>query len=143
MSHCVLCCSSVRAYKPRRTDYEGKFNAFLAFERGDAVPTGLGDFLVQAVKQQNFGPVVSTTCYRYTGSGFETVPSTSGYRRANSFKNFICTSHNLYYELNMYTGTGDSRHHESTRSGAQYQRDEAIDAPGGATKGKHWVHPAQ
>lgn len=138
-------------YRPRRTDYEHAFDAFLAHahRRADAAsdaPTA--DTVIQFVVHPNFEPMAKAiTWYApHADGGFSALPDgcPPGYARANSFKNFktgrgVGHAKGLFFELNAYTRRGaPSAHHTSTVSGAQFDRDASHDGASVPTKGLHW-----
>jgi hypothetical protein len=139
----VFCCRGKTPYKPRRTDHEDLFSAFQEISSDNcSTPVGLGeDRAVQVVKQQNFGPVLSSRYFKLPN--FEEISQSefisSNYKRLNSFKNYKCGTHNLFFEVNAYKkNTALSHHHTSTIHGRTYSRDSAgIDLSSGADKG-YW-----
>jgi len=81
--------------------------------------------------------------YAHTGNGeFEKIDedtANSKVKSANSFKNYKCARHDYFYEVNLYTTQGKSRHHQSEISGNRYSRDGGnININRGIDKGNHW-----
>ena len=128
----IFCCKGeAKPYKPCFTDHEYKFRAFYEFANG-SLPTdgGSEDFAIQFTKQVNFRPASIVTKYFVFNDGkfVETNQAglvNSGYRRANSYKNYKCC--NYFYEVNLYTKSGMSRHHLSTVKGVESSRDSSHD----------------
>ena len=149
-----FCCSNRSDYRNRwiNTETTRMIQEFITFcdnngEEG-TLPLTTKSFAIQAVTKQDFGPTLSIEWYIREGTGFKLDPTSNGngmYKRSNDFKNFKCKTHSKFFELNVYTKDGISYHHESTRSGRSFTRDESIDQVAGSTctKGAHWIHPAK
>ena len=147
-----FCCSNRTDYRNnwRNTQSTRLIREFITFcDKGDgSLPPATELFAIQAVTQEDFGPVLSTVWYVREGNGFKvdtTNNSSHSFKRSNDYKNFKCKAHNKYFEVNLYTKSGVSYHHESTRSGRLHSRDASIDLVHGSscTKGAHWTHPAK
>ena len=113
----VFCCTSRKPYRPIRTDEEDKFRAFLQWADGIgsySVPGGQ-DYVIQAVKQINFGPVEQITYFRRSPTGFQEVDEDfviqGNLSKTNSYKNFKCDAHNKFFEINLYGRCSVSKHH--------------------------------
>lgn len=138
----IFCCGEFVPYKPRRTDHEDLFNSFKDFADGTGKIHSLNEDTrsIQIVKQKNFGPILEKRYFVLPD--FEEVTESyfteHNYKRLNSFKNYKCSKHNLFFELNAYTrsSTVKSNHHHSTTSGNVYSRDsELIDFESVPNKG--------
>jgi hypothetical protein len=144
----LWCCAHLQPYKARRTDHDAKFEAFVDWTKCGAETSALcTNFVIQFVKNVNFGSVVAKRCFafdRVTGA-FNEVSESSKMRSLNSFKNYRCATcdgRGYFYELNLYCadeGPAVSAHHQSTRTGVTFVRDAAgIDMARGVDKGDHW-----
>ena len=143
----IFCCKDkAKPYKPCSTDHEHKFQAFYEFANGN-LPTygGHEEFAIQFTKQVNFTPITETKYFVFNDGRFRETHvfgslvgtlgtfvetnqaglANSGYRRANSYKNYKCC--NYFYEVNLYTKSGMSRHHLSTVEGVESSRDSSHD----------------
>lgn len=136
----IFCCSRALPYKPRRTDHEDLFKAFSSFASEKPLPLIEGDRrAIQFVKQKSFGPVIEKRYFVLPD--FKEISaedfSESGHKRLNSFKNYKCKTHGLFFEVNGYTaGSEVSHHHKSTVSGSTYKRDdESLDLESVLDKG--------
>lgn len=71
-------------------------------------------YVIQAVKQVNFGPVEEVRYYRRTTDGFEGVTESfvksRGLKKKNTYKNFRCEVHNKFFEINLYQENAFSKH---------------------------------
>ena len=147
-----FCCSNLSDYKNRWNSSESTMmiKEFITFcrEGEGSLPATNEAFAIQFVKKQDFGPTLSIEWYIREGTGFKFDPTSNSkgiFKRSNHFKNFKCREHSKFFELNLYTRGGISYHHESTRSGRSFPRDESIDQIAGSicTKGAHWKYPAK
>ena len=127
----IFCCKGeAKPYKPCSTDHEHKFQAFYEFANGN-LPAydGHEEFAIQFTKQVNFTPISETKYYVFNDGTFTETNqaglANSGYRRANSYKNYKCC--NYFYEVNLYTKSGTSRPHLSTVKGVDTSRDSSHD----------------
>ena len=127
----IFCCKGkARPYKPRGTVNDQKFRAFYEFANANSPAYGgYEEFAIQCTKQVNFGPITETKYFFFKDGTFvetnEAGLVNSGYRRANSYKNYKCC--NYFYEANLYTKSGISKHHLSTVKGAAFSRDSSHD----------------
>jgi len=137
--------AAASGYRNRRTDHESKFRAFHDYVVEETAPPDFAaPFVIQFVCHPNFEPNLKTvTYYELTSDGFEEhAQLPSGYHRGNSYKNYKSASGHskgLFYELNLYTKDGVSRHHTSRVTGSQFARDNSHDEHPGPTKGSHWL----
>lgn len=139
--------ASASGYRNSHTDHESKFAAFRAFAVDGKLPSITDPpFVIQFVCHPNFQPHSKTVTYyefapdNVGAAKMDELPS--GYRRANSFKNYKSTTGHpkgLFYELNLYTMDGSSKHHTSRVTGSHYTRDDSHDKQHGTTKGAHWL----
>ena len=136
-------------YRNCHTDHEMKLRSFREYVcHGTKLSDGVTEeFVIQFVCHPNFAAHLKTITY-YTfdpssGTFDETGSLPTGYRRANSFKNYKCPQHNLFFEVNLYkAGVVVSSHHISTKAGREFSRiASAIDIGEGPdhSKGPHWV----
>lgn len=103
----VFCCSSYRPYRSTHTDEEDKFDTFLGWTQGGGSSYRDGqNYVIQAVKQVNFGPVEEVRYFLRTPDGFEEVTEAfvrlCGLAKKNNYKNFKCQVHNKFFEVNLY-----------------------------------------
>ncbi|KAG8980730.1 hypothetical protein FRB94_005899 [Tulasnella sp. JGI-2019a] len=132
MSGEIFCCSSATPYRSIRTDHDPKFTAFLTAttqssidalqDNATASDVQLSDkaFAVQVVRQINFGPVEWKRYFAPNQGqgdvgGFQEVTEKAlvdaNFSKLNSFKNFKCTVHNRFFELNLYKKDPVNKHH--------------------------------
>ncbi len=94
----VFCCTARTPYRPIRTDQEDKFSTFLSWADGHAVASssdGHG-YVIQAVKQVNFGPVQQVTYFLRTANAYKEVSEEdviqAKLHKTNAYKNYVrCT----------------------------------------------------
>jgi len=115
ISMAVICCASRRPYRPTCTDEENKFSTFLKWADGMGTfgLSGGDDYVIQAVKQINFGPVEQVTYFHRTSNGYEQVDE-DFVIRADMHKtnlDFKCDKHNKFFEINLYGRSTFSKHH--------------------------------
>lgn len=74
----LFCCSSIRPYRPKRLDHEHKFDKFMQWAKStsakpDVVPIMIvsADYVVQLVKQANYGPQESVRYFMTVNDGIE------------------------------------------------------------------------
>jgi hypothetical protein len=139
---------NARRYSNTITDHDSKFEAFQDYVLNGTKSPVRNAFVIQFVCHPNFKAHLKTTTWYALNEGtgdFEVaVTLPQGYRRANSYKNFKTErghghENGLYYELNLYSQDGTSRHHETRVKGINYVRDDAHDIHHGTTKGRHWL----
>lgn len=91
LSKPVFCCSSYRPYRPTHTDEENKFDTFLTWlqDRGSSTSASR-NYVIQAIKQVNFGPVQEIRYFWRTPDGFEEVTEAfvkyGGLTKKNTYK---------------------------------------------------------
>ena len=136
----IFCCSGLIPYKPMKTDHEDLFNSFKDFSSGKSPSLNEDTRSIQLVRQKNFGPILEKRYFVLPG--FQEVTEDyfdkNNYKRLNSFKNYKCATHNLFFEINAYTSSSAirSNHHQSTTSGSIYSRNsESIDLESVPNKG--------
>eukprot|EP01053_Blabericola_migrator_P009397 Blabericola_migrator_1__9396@NODE_5073_length_882_cov_216_202454_g3211_i0_p1_GENE_NODE_5073_length_882_cov_216_202454_g3211_i0NODE_5073_length_882_cov_216_202454_g3211_i0_p1_ORF_typecomplete_len149_score16_76_NODE_5073_length_882_cov_216_202454_g3211_i036449 len=112
----LFCCKSIAPYRPQHLTQEAKFNSFLSWAKSIGGPVEMAKlqdvqspFVVQLVRQVNFGPVESKryfACIDQALKRFVEVPEEelrlSKLTKINTFKNYKCASHNRFFELNIY-----------------------------------------
>ncbi|KAB8201053.1 hypothetical protein BDV34DRAFT_237822 [Aspergillus parasiticus] len=124
----IFCCSHITPYRPQILDQESKFNEFLEWARltvtievssdYDTSPP-VPEYAVQLVKQVNYGPLESRRYFIPHGerSGVEFTEVSEkwliekNFEKLNSYKNFRCTLHNKFFELNLYRKDPVNTHH--------------------------------
>ncbi|KAF1992312.1 hypothetical protein K402DRAFT_321278, partial [Aulographum hederae CBS 113979] len=81
---------------------------------------GVPKYVIQLVKQVNFGPLESKRYFVMArssdgGEQFAEVNEyylvEENYQKVNSFKNYRCTSHNKFFEVNLYQKDPINKHH--------------------------------
>ncbi|KAF2792874.1 hypothetical protein K505DRAFT_350319 [Melanomma pulvis-pyrius CBS 109.77] len=126
----IFCCSSMRPYKGKAISHEAKFTNFMAWaafpresdlnSSDDAATITHPPYVVQIVKQVNFGPLESKRYFALnaSGSGDEAFVEVlekwlidANFQKLNTFKNFKCDSHNKFFELNIYQKDPTNAHH--------------------------------
>ncbi|KAI4953506.1 hypothetical protein J4E91_002353 [Alternaria rosae] len=122
----IFCCSNIQGYRNRILSHEPKFKTFMAWATypkesdivsSDAAPSATDiTFAVQFVKQTNYGPLDSKR-YFVTGSDGTFVEVTeqwlidANFEKLNTFKNYKCTAHNKFFEVNVYQKNPVNAHH--------------------------------
>ena len=93
-------------------------------------------------KHQTHTKTITYHTFKDTGDLFDKTTSLpQGYVRANAYHNYVSKSGHakgLYYELNLYTPDGQSKHHTTRVKGIHFGRDDSHDQNYGTTKGRHW-----
>ncbi|KAF8854904.1 hypothetical protein BDZ45DRAFT_758060 [Acephala macrosclerotiorum] len=127
----VFCCSSIRPYRPQYLSYEGKFDAFMKYAKASTtvpqdtsftpiVPLSDDTYVVQVVRQVNFGPIewkkyFANTKENESSASFYEVSENdlieSNFQKLNSYKNFKCSQHNRFFELSLYEKDPVNTHH--------------------------------
>ncbi|KAI1102067.1 hypothetical protein F4804DRAFT_314189 [Jackrogersella minutella] len=127
MSLDIFCCSSISPFRPQRLDHEAKFTAFMSWARvakssephgdGSASMVSSALYAVQLIRQINYGPQESTRYFvpLSNGSSFaEAVEDDlikSNFEKLNSYKNFRCSTHDKFFEVNLYQKNPTNTHH--------------------------------
>ncbi|KAI1335764.1 hypothetical protein F5Y15DRAFT_419647 [Xylariaceae sp. FL0016] len=132
MSRTLFCCSSLKPYRPSYLLHQLKFDSFMDWARfpkeadvqtADASNNFLDemevDFVIQLVRQVNFGPLESTRYFARvkdnTNEQFVEVEEKdlvqANFKKLNSYKNFKCDDHNKFFELNVYQKDPVNKHH--------------------------------
>ncbi|KAF1842710.1 uncharacterized protein K460DRAFT_407105 [Cucurbitaria berberidis CBS 394.84] len=128
----IFCCTNVHGYKNRIISHEQKFTAFMAwatFPKESTITTdesvtaeaNIGSpFVIQLVKQVNYGPLESKRYFASKqvsgeGEGFVEVTEQwlidANFEKLNTFKNFKCATHNRFFEVNVYQKDPVNAHH--------------------------------
>ncbi|KAE8371488.1 hypothetical protein BDV26DRAFT_298751 [Aspergillus bertholletiae] len=124
----IFCCSRISPYRPQIVEQEGKFNKFLEWARLTVISevssdndtsSPVPDYAVQLVKQVNYGALESRRYFipRRDLSGVEFIEVNEqwliekNFEKLNSYKNFRCTQHNKFFELNLYRKDAVNTHH--------------------------------
>ncbi|KAF3074471.1 hypothetical protein CFAM422_003836 [Trichoderma lentiforme] len=102
----LFCCSSIQPYRPKRLDHEHKFDKFMQWAKStsakpDVVPILIvsADYVVQLVRQANYGPQESVRYFMTVNDGIEFT------------ENFKCIAHDKFFEVNLYQQNPTNRHH--------------------------------
>lgn len=77
----LFCCTSIAPYKAQRIDHEHKFRDFVTWASSaepspSSDPAGdlaMADYVVQLVRQINYGPIESKRYFAHTPGGFTEV----------------------------------------------------------------------
>ncbi|QYS99362.1 hypothetical protein H0G86_006499 [Trichoderma simmonsii] len=120
----LFCCSSIRPYRPKRLDHEHKFDKFMQWAKStsakpDVVPIMIvsADYVVQLVRQANYGPQESVRYFMTVNDGIEFTEVrendliAANFEKLNSYKNFKCIVHDKFFEVNLYQQNPTNRHH--------------------------------
>ncbi|KAL2073709.1 hypothetical protein VTL71DRAFT_11035 [Oculimacula yallundae] len=128
----IFCCSSFKPYRPKQLDHESKFSAFMKWSNSSAVATSINPskpvttllnssaYVVQVVRQKNFGALEWKRYFAVVAnsgvvadfneiSGQDIIDA--NFEKLNSYKNFKCANHNLFFELNLYQKNPVNLHH--------------------------------
>ena len=140
MAQPPFCCDNVQPYPcPSRTDHDEKFNPFIKVALDttatDFISSTTGSsgsepsaaqypYVIRFVKQVNYGPVESK---RFFAPGTSTNSSgsegiryvelleedliTANFTKVNIYKNFRCSDHDRFFELNLYQKDPVNKHH--------------------------------
>ncbi|KAK6602562.1 hypothetical protein ACHAPC_008888 [Botrytis cinerea] len=129
----LFCCDSPESFRPQKLTHQQKFTSFKAwaeYPRSSSIttPNDPGDasnpitpttpYAIQFVRQLNYGPLESK---RYfipdTNSPGDFIEISeqhlilANYQKLNSYKNFKCTPHNKFFEVNLYQRDPVNDHH--------------------------------
>ncbi|KAJ5193616.1 hypothetical protein N7491_000947 [Penicillium cf. griseofulvum] len=129
----IFCCSSPSPYRPAHLSHEAKFDPFIAWaKRSESSPSADSasffqnpdnppPYAVQFVRQVNFGAIEAKRYFiprpKANGGRVEFVEITEqdliagNFQKLNSYKNFKCTMHNKFFEVNLYQKDPINRHH--------------------------------
>ncbi|KAK4695073.1 hypothetical protein P7C71_g2607, partial [Lecanoromycetidae sp. Uapishka_2] len=134
MADQIFCCSLIQPYRSRQLDHEPKFSNFMSWASASGtdlpVETSASDssnadlenkpFVVQLIRQINFGAVEFKRYFapkegQGEAGGFVEVEEKdlveANFQKLNSFKNFKCTEHNKFFEVNLYQKDPVNKHH--------------------------------
>ncbi|KAL1623447.1 hypothetical protein SLS54_004436 [Diplodia seriata] len=129
----LFCCSDSQPYRPRTLSHERKFTTFLKWaafprettaqspgEQGDKLASLGYPHVIQMVTQVNFGPLEGKRYFAAAGreddeEAFVEVTESdliaANYKKLNAYKNFKCSSHNKFFEVNVYEKDPVNAHH--------------------------------
>ncbi|KAI1364597.1 hypothetical protein F5Y08DRAFT_306368 [Xylaria arbuscula] len=122
----ILCCSSVKPYRPTLTDHEPKFTRFMRWAKlapiastAESYSVSDAAYAIQVVKQVNYGPQESIRYFipdsgSLDGVFYEIVENdliSENFEKVNSYKNFKCEAHNRFFEVNLYQKNPVNAHH--------------------------------
>ncbi|OTB01877.1 hypothetical protein M426DRAFT_14031 [Hypoxylon sp. CI-4A] len=126
MSLDIFCCTSISPFRPRMLDHEAKFTDFMRWARAQkssahddssATVVSSAPYAVQLVRQINYGPQESVRYFAPLNGGSSFIEATeddlvkSNFKKLNSFKNFRCTPHDKFFEINLYQRNPTNGHH--------------------------------
>ncbi|PNP49969.1 hypothetical protein THARTR1_09300 [Trichoderma harzianum] len=101
----LFCCSSIRPYRPKRLDHERKFDNFMQWAKSaSAEPDDDSSFL----SVRYFATVNDGVEFAEVG---ESDLIAANFEKLNSYKNFKCTAHDKFFEVNLYQENPINRHH--------------------------------
>ncbi|KAG5791048.1 hypothetical protein H9Q69_009891 [Fusarium xylarioides] len=124
----LFCCDAIESYRSQYLSHQSKFNNFMSwgsFPRQstlDEIQHNLSQlnpsYAVQLVRQVNFGPLESKRYFipqdlsegQYT-EVFEQDLIQANFKKANTYKNYRCSSHNKFFEVNIYQKDPVNKHH--------------------------------
>jgi len=140
MAQPTFCCDNIKPYpRSSRTDHDEKFDPFIkaasdtngndsssstaACSESDPSPEQY-PYVIQFVKQVNYGPVESKQFFapaaptnasgserkRYIELSEEDLIA-ANFVKVNTYKNFRCSDHNRFFELNLYQKDPVNKHH--------------------------------
>ncbi|KZV99553.1 hypothetical protein EXIGLDRAFT_762431 [Exidia glandulosa HHB12029] len=116
----ALCCGSVQPHVPVHTHWEAQFSAFLGWLPHNsanpavaAAPQGY-EFVIRLTTTINFGRTCGTMEYVGVngphGFSFVHVPQdysrNNGFTERSAFKNYKCTVHGIYFQLDLQRRPG-------------------------------------
>ncbi|TVY84655.1 hypothetical protein LSUE1_G000514 [Lachnellula suecica] len=119
----LLCCTNLEPFRPRKVDHELKFTSFMSWgkkqqkieETSPATSNDNFAYAIQLVKQVNYGALESKRYFVPAGENFAEIKERelidANFEKVNSYKNFKCTLHNKFFELNLYQKDPVNRHH--------------------------------
>ncbi|KAJ5302208.1 hypothetical protein N7508_007071 [Penicillium antarcticum] len=137
----IFCCLSPSPYRPAYLTHEAKFEPFIAWAKGSESslsaisasffqnPDNLPPYAIQFVRQVNFGAIEAKRYFiphpEATRGRIDFVEVTEqdlitgNFQKLNShrklikhrYKNFKCTTHNKFFEVNLYQKDPVNRHH--------------------------------
>ncbi|KAJ8062608.1 hypothetical protein OCU04_009132 [Sclerotinia nivalis] len=129
----LFCCGSPEPFRPQQLLHQQKFTDFKTwadYPRSSSVTTSnnSGDdsnpitsttpYAVQFVQQVNYGPLESKRYFipneNSPGDFIEITEQhliKANYQKLNSYKNFKCTPHNKFFEVNLYQKDPVNAHH--------------------------------
>ncbi|KAJ5742586.1 uncharacterized protein N7511_011336 [Penicillium nucicola] len=134
----IFCCTTPSPYQPSHLLHDEKFEPFVSWaKRSQSSPAAdsiqyfldsknLPAFAVQLVQQVNYGaleskryfipsPSICTPAADRVGIEFVEVTEqdliTGNFQKLNSYKNFKCTTHNKFFEVNLNQKDPINQHH--------------------------------
>ncbi|PVH81612.1 hypothetical protein DL98DRAFT_354525, partial [Cadophora sp. DSE1049] len=128
----IFCCPSLKPYKPKNVDHEPKFSTFMKWASIPASTTSntvsdtavplldSSTYVVQIVRQKNFGALEWKRYFKSVGASgakgdfleiTEQDIIDANFEKLNSYKNFKCGIHNLFFEVNIYQKNPVNLHH--------------------------------
>ncbi|KAI1189503.1 hypothetical protein F5B17DRAFT_428492 [Nemania serpens] len=124
----LFCCAGVKPYKPSYLQHQSKFNEFMTWagfpkescQSKDEIDLDEmnPEFVVQLVRQANYGPLEATRYFAKTRDHAETFVEVgeraliqANFKKLNSYKNFKCEQHDKFFEVNLYQKDPVNAHH--------------------------------
>ncbi|KAF7585580.1 hypothetical protein BBP40_010639 [Aspergillus hancockii] len=105
----IFCRSQITPYRPQALEHERKFDGFLIWARvvvtsevsfsNDNASSAVPEYAVRMISDVAFTKV--------TGQWLIEM----NFKKVNSFKNFKCTRHNKFFELNLYQKDPANKYH--------------------------------
>lgn len=140
MAQPTFCCDNIKPYpRASRTDHDGKFNPYIkvasdttakdsktstAGSTDSNQPADQYPYIIQFVKQVNYGPVVFRRFFAPAASTNSSESESKRYIelaeedliaanfiKVNTYKNFRCSNHDRFFELNLYQKDPVNKHH--------------------------------
>ncbi|EPE36671.1 hypothetical protein GLAREA_08834 [Glarea lozoyensis ATCC 20868] len=124
----IFCCTQISPFRPTRTDHDAKFQTLLTWAKEADTTTepdadvldlleNQSAFVIQIVRQVNYGPLEFKRYFTPSkdGSGFveltEKALIDANFQKLNSYKNYRCSSHDKFFEFNLYQKDPVNKHH--------------------------------
>ncbi|KAI1767154.1 hypothetical protein GGR53DRAFT_527361 [Hypoxylon sp. FL1150] len=132
----LFCCGSIQPFKPGYLSHETKFSTFMGWagfpkesslaaasdednRNGRTALTVLEPkYVVQLVRQVNYGPLESTRYFALVDGQDEAFIEVTerdlieaNFQKLNSYKNFKYETHDKFFELNIYQKDPINKHH--------------------------------
>lgn len=136
----IFCCANAKPYpRPIKIDKDHIFVRFISaagqmkssidLQKGEhdasmcsRILSAQGTFVVQLVRQINYGPIESTRYFVEDPTAPRTIQPhyielmekdllEANYTKVNSYKNYRCTDHDRFFEMNLYQKDPVNLHH--------------------------------
>ncbi|KAM5429291.1 hypothetical protein McanMca71_007700 [Microsporum canis] len=120
----LFCCSNVAPYRPRILDHESKFTQFVDWAKLQKETSIIStseqltkpSYAIQVVCQINYGPqewiryFIPHDCWTFSEVNEKQLID-ANFQKLNSYKNFRCSLHNKFFEINLYQIDPINKHH--------------------------------